>query len=91
MLDPLASQNLLQMVSRINRELGVAVIICEHRLEEVFQTADRVLLMEKGQIQLSGYSAMGGRGIIKKSDRLHQRTYQESIRGYPGQSGSSAD
>ena len=52
MLDPLASQNLLQMVSRINRELGVAVIICEHRLEEVFQTADRVLLMEKGQIQL---------------------------------------
>ena len=52
MLDPLASQNLLQMIARINRELGVAVIICEHRLEDVFQTADRVLLMEKGQIQL---------------------------------------
>ena len=52
MLDPLASRNLLQMISRINRELGVAVLICEHRLEEVFQTADRILLMEKGRIQL---------------------------------------
>lgn len=50
MLDPLAARNLLQMVQRVNRELGVAVLLCEHRLEEVFQAADRVLLMEKGRI-----------------------------------------
>lgn len=50
MLDPLAARNLLQMVHRINRELGVAVLLCEHRLEEVFQAADRVLLLEKGRI-----------------------------------------
>lgn len=50
MLDPLAARSLIQMVQRINRELGVAVILCEHRLEEVFQTADHVLLMKKGEI-----------------------------------------
>lgn len=50
MLDPLASKNLLQMIMRINRELGVAVLLCEHRLEEVFQAADRVLLMKEGQV-----------------------------------------
>ena len=50
MLDPLAARNLLQMIQRINRELGVAVMICEHRLEEVFQTADSVLLMREGQV-----------------------------------------
>lgn len=50
MLDPLAARNLLQMIQRINRELGVAVMICEHRLEEVFQTADSILLMRKGEV-----------------------------------------
>ena len=50
MLDPLAAANLLGMVRRINRELGVAVLICEHRLEEVFQTADQILLMKRGKI-----------------------------------------
>ena len=54
MLDPLAARNLLQAVKRINRELGVAVILCEHRLEEVFQDADRVIVMDKGQICRSG-------------------------------------
>ena len=49
MLDPLAASNLLQMVHKINRELGVAVLLCEHRLEEVFLMADRVLLMENGK------------------------------------------
>ena len=50
MLDPLAAANFLQMVARINRELGVAVLLCEHRLEEVFQTADAVLLMKEGRV-----------------------------------------
>lgn len=50
MLDPLAARNLLDTVARINRELGVAVLLCEHRLEDVFQRADRVLLMKQGSI-----------------------------------------
>lgn len=50
MLDPLASRNLLGMIHRINRELGVAVLICEHHLEEVFQQADKVLLLKEGEI-----------------------------------------
>lgn len=50
MLDPLAARNLLDTVARINRELGVAVLLCEHRLEDVFQRADRVLLMKQGGI-----------------------------------------
>lgn len=54
MLDPLAASNFLQMVRRINRDLGIAVLLCEQRLEEVFQTADRILLMKNGQILRSG-------------------------------------
>lgn len=50
MLDPLAAQNLLSMVERINRELGVAILITEHRLDTVFQSADRVAVMEDGRL-----------------------------------------
>ncbi len=53
MLDPLAAANLLQMIRRINRELGVAVLLCEHRLEEAFQTADQILLLKEGEVLLN--------------------------------------
>lgn len=53
-LDPLASQSLLDTVKRINRELGVAVLITEHRLDQVFPASDRVLLMEDGRMRYDG-------------------------------------
>ena len=49
-LDPIAATDLLNTVRKINLELGTTVIITEHRLEEVFHAADRVVLMEKGRI-----------------------------------------
>ena len=50
MLDPLAARNLLSTVQRINRELGVAILLTEHRLDEVFPAADRVVTMDRGRI-----------------------------------------
>ena len=50
MLDPLAARTLLDTVKRINKELGVAVLLTEHRLEEVFPAADRVALMDGGRL-----------------------------------------
>ncbi len=49
-LDPVAAGNFLATVSKINRELGITVIMTEHRLEEVFAYASRVLVMENGEI-----------------------------------------
>lgn len=54
MLDPLAARSLLDTVERINRELGVAVLLTEHRLDTVFPVADRVLVMDGGKIQVDG-------------------------------------
>jgi len=50
MLDPIAARTLLDAVKRINKELGVAVLLTEHRLEEVLPTADRVLVMKCGRL-----------------------------------------
>ena len=57
MLDPLAARNLLATVERINRELGVAILMTEHRLDEVFPAADRVVTMDKGRILSDGAPA----------------------------------
>lgn len=54
MLDPLAARSLLDTVERINRELGVAVLLTEHRLDAVFPVADRVLVMDGGQVVADG-------------------------------------
>jgi len=50
MLDPIAARALFDVIKRINKELGVAVLLTEHRLEDVFPTADRALIMQSGQI-----------------------------------------
>jgi len=49
-LDPIAAQDFLATIAKINRELAVTVILTEHRLEEVFLMADRIVVMEKGAI-----------------------------------------
>jgi len=49
-LDPLAASDFLGTVRRINLELGTTIIITEHRLEDILPAADRVLVMDEGQI-----------------------------------------
>lgn len=49
-LDPIAASEFLKTVYRINRELGTTVIISEHRLEELFTMADKVMVMDKGRL-----------------------------------------
>ena len=49
-LDPIAARDFLSTVHRLNRELGVTIIISEHRLEEIFPLADRAIVMDEGRI-----------------------------------------
>ena len=49
-LDPIAARDFLSTVHRLNRELGVTIVISEHRLEEIFPLADRAIVMDEGRI-----------------------------------------
>ncbi|MDD6795810.1 MAG: energy-coupling factor transporter ATPase [Clostridiaceae bacterium] len=49
-LDPIAADEFLETVEKINRDLGVTVILTEHRLDTVFPMADKVVVMEAGKI-----------------------------------------
>ena len=69
MLDPLAARNLLSTVQRINRELGVAILLTEHRLDEVFPAADRVVTMDRGRILSDGAPAEIARQLSGSAEK----------------------
>ena len=49
-LDPIAAADFLALLGKINRELGTTIILTEHRLEEAFPFATRVIVMDEGSI-----------------------------------------
>ncbi len=49
-LDPIAADEFLKNLEKINRELGTTVILTEHRLEDAFPMADKVVVMDCGKI-----------------------------------------
>ncbi len=49
-LDPIAASDFLNTIRKINLELGITIIITEHRLEDIFHVSDRVVVMDKGMI-----------------------------------------
>lgn len=55
-LDPVAARDLISMLERLNKEMGMTIIIVEHRLEELFAIADRVIILKKGKVAYEGNS-----------------------------------
>ena len=53
-LDPIAAADFLALLGKINRELGTTIILTEHRLEEAFPFATRVIVMDEGVIICDG-------------------------------------
>ncbi|MEO6997029.1 MAG: ATP-binding cassette domain-containing protein [Terracoccus sp.] len=48
-LDPVAAEEVLASLQRIVHDLGVTVVLAEHRLERVVHHADRVVLVSQGR------------------------------------------
>src|SRR5947207_12757828 len=53
-LDPVAGDELIGLLRRLNEEWGMAVLLAEHRLERCLAAADRVVAMEGGRVALDG-------------------------------------
>ncbi len=69
-LDPIAAADFLATVRKINLELGTTVILSEHRLEEVFPVADRVIMMEGGRIAACGSPREIGETLRKSGNDM---------------------
>lgn len=53
-LDPLSSYQILEAIADLRDEVGITIILIEHRLDLVSKYADRIMIMDEGQIVLEG-------------------------------------
>ncbi len=53
-LDPVAGDELIWLLRRLNEEWGVTILLAEHRLERCLAAADRVIAMDSGAIAFDG-------------------------------------
>jgi energy-coupling factor transport system ATP-binding protein len=53
-LDPVAGDELIWLLRRLNEEWGVSVLLAEHRLERCLAAADRVVAMNAGAVAFDG-------------------------------------
>lgn len=53
-LDPKSAEEVLAITQRLNDELGITVILIEHRLDRVIQHVDRLIVLEGGRVVADG-------------------------------------
>ncbi len=53
-LDPTTTLSILELLKKINRELGVTVVVITHEMRVVEQICDRVAILDNGVIQEQG-------------------------------------
>lgn len=53
-LDPQGAEDVLTAVERLNDELGITIILIEHRMDRVVQHVDRLIVMYQGEIVADG-------------------------------------
>jgi len=62
-LDPKSAEEVLSIVQRLNDELGITVILIEHRLDRVIQHVDRLIVLDRGRVVADGST----RDVLDKS------------------------
>ena len=53
-LDPKGAEEVLSVLLRLNDELGITVLLVEHRMDRVVQYVDRLIVLERGMIAVDG-------------------------------------
>ncbi len=62
-LDPVAAEELLGLVVRLNHDRGITVVLAEHRTARLFAEADSVVVMEAGRIAFAGTPEQAARHL----------------------------
>ena len=100
-LDPIAANDFINSLVRINRELGTTIIMTEHRLEDVLPVCNRSVVMENGRIIYDGdvrgfaesvrskriFREDGGSPVVPE---IQNRGADEGVNGSENQAGNAA-
>ncbi|MFQ6063435.1 MAG: ATP-binding cassette domain-containing protein, partial [Methanosarcinales archaeon] len=56
-LDPIGTREVLETIKKLNKEKDITIILIEHKLNEVANLVDRVIVMDNGKIFAEGTAA----------------------------------
>ena len=79
-LDPKTTRAILELLKKLNRELGVTVVIITHEMRVVEQICGRVAILDQGRVQETGpvsevfsnpKSDAGRRLVLPEGDKIH--------------------
>ena len=63
-LDPAAAEEVLAAVSRLVHDVGLTVVMAEHRLERVLPFADRVVVIDRSAVSIGNTAEQMGRSTV---------------------------
>ncbi len=69
-LDPVAGDELIGLLRRLNEQTGSAVLLAEHRIERCLPAADRVLVLEDARLMFDGTPADFAEWAVQHRPRL---------------------
>ena len=72
-LDPIATQEILEIVGRLNRDHGFTIIMIEQRVEECLTLASRVIMLEEGKVIIDE----SPRNFVQKAFAKHKNILPE--------------
>lgn len=55
-LDPKITKDILALLSKINKELGITIVIVTHQMEVIKEVCEKVALIDEGKIEVEGKS-----------------------------------
>jgi len=53
-LDPLSAQKIFEVIHDFNKNLGITVVLVEHRLDLTAKYADHIIIMDEGKVRFDG-------------------------------------
>jgi energy-coupling factor transport system ATP-binding protein len=66
-LDPIGKEEVFSVILTLRKKLGTTIIMAEHKSEEIAQYADRVIILNNGEVALEG----GPKDLFKKVDEVY--------------------
>jgi phospholipid/cholesterol/gamma-HCH transport system ATP-binding protein len=76
-LDPVVSSALDELILRLRDALGTTIVVVTHELESAFRIADRITVLDRGEILVEGTVAQVRESADPRVQNLLQRRFEE--------------